>query len=207
MMAAVDRTKYMDAREAKQLRTVTEAGAITDLKAGRLTGVLRWALVDVALQTGLRVSEIAKLTIGDVDLKRGALKVWRHKRKQPAQETLAIAPELVSHLKDYLAWKDTVEGARMPQDALYSGKRGPLTSSGLQRIWKRAIEAAGLPEELSIHSARHTVAVHLLKKTSNLRLVQKQLGHSSPATTANLYADVSFEDMQDGMAGLYGGGE
>ncbi len=206
-MAAVDRTKYMDARETKQLRTVTEAQAIMDLKDGRLTGVLRWALVDVALQTGLRVSEIAKLTIGDVDLKRGALKVWRHKRKQPSQETLAIAPELVSHLKDYLAWKDTVEGARMPQDALFGGKRGPLTSSGLQRIWHRAIEAAGLPKELSIHSARHTVAVHLLRKTSNLRQVQKQLGHASPATTANMYADVSFEDMQDGMAGLYGGGE
>ena len=36
-----------------------------------------------------------------------------------------------------------------------------------------------------------------------LRQVQKQLGHSSPATTANMYADISFEDMQDGLNGLY----
>jgi site-specific recombinase XerC len=44
---------------------------------------------------------------------------------------------------------------------------------------------------------------HLLKKTGNLRQVQKQLGHSSPAVTANIYADVSFEDMREGVNGLY----
>ena len=65
------------------------------------------------------------------------------------------------------------------------------------------IKFAGLPKELSIHSARHTIAVHLLKKAGNLRQVQKQLGHASPATTANMYADISFEDMQNGVTGLY----
>lgn len=44
---------------------------------------------------------------------------------------------------------------------------------------------------------------HLLKKTGNLRQVQKQLGHASPATTANMYADISFEDMRNGITGLY----
>jgi len=70
-------------------------------------------------------------------------------------------------------------------------------------VWKTAVKRAGLPKELSIHSARHTLAVHLLRKTGNLRQVQKQLGHASPATTANLYADVSFEDMQAGVTGVY----
>ncbi|MFC1652097.1 hypothetical protein ACFL3F_00105 [Planctomycetota bacterium] len=42
-----------------------------------------------------------------------------------------------------------------------------------------------------------------MRKTGNLQQVQKQLGHSSPATTANMYADISFEDMQDGVNGLY----
>ncbi|MHC4329257.1 MAG: tyrosine-type recombinase/integrase, partial [Planctomycetota bacterium] len=86
---------------------------------------------------------------------------------------------------------------------LFVGSRGPLSAQGLQRIWKRSIQLAGLPEELSIHSARHTIAVQLLKKTGNLRQVQKQLGHASPATTANMYADISVEDMQKGLNGLY----
>ena len=47
------------------------------------------------------------------------------------------------------------------------------------------------------------MAVHLMRKTGNLRMVQKQLGHCNPTTTANMYADVTFEDMRDGVDGLY----
>jgi integrase len=195
----IDRTKYMDKDEVKQLRTVTEAKAIVDLKAGRIAGVRAWMLIDLALSTGLRVSEIAALKIKDVDLKRGCLSVTRLKRKKKVKESLALGKDLAQHLKDYIAWTDRKSGA------LFVGSRGTLTAQGLQRIWKRSIRLAGLPKELSIHSARHTIAVHLLRKTSNLRQVQKQLGHASPATTANMYADISFEDMQNGVTGLYEG--
>jgi len=203
MMTPVDREKYMDADEVNRLITVTEARAIVDLKAGRVSGVLAWMVIDTALSTGLRVSEMARLTVGDVDLKRNALKVWRHKRKPHRRETMAISPEYTAHLKEFIEWKKLVGQTTGKAAPLFVGKRGPLTEYGLQQIWKRAVELTGLPKELSIHSARHTVAVHLLKKTGNLRQVQKQLGHASPATTANMYADVTFDDMREGMARLY----
>ena len=193
----IDREKYMDAQEVKQLRTVTEAKAIVDLKKGRVKGPIMWMLVDLALSTGLRVSELAALKIEDIDFKRGAMKVIRRKRKKKYAETLAIGKEIVKHLKEY------IKGTGRTKGKLFIGQRGPLSSQGLQQIWKVAIKQAGLPKELSIHSARHTIAVHLLKKTGNLRQVQKQLGHASPAVTANMYADVSFEDMQNGVTGLY----
>lgn len=212
-MAAVDRTKYMSVDEVKQLRTVTEARAIVDLKAGRVNGILGWMVLDIALSTGLRVSEIAKLHVENIDLKRGSLAVYRSKKRKPVRETLAIGKELVDHLRDYLTWRScriaAMDGAfhkglTDAKGALFIGCRGPLTAQGLQRVWKAAIKRAGLPIELSIHSARHTLAVHLLRKTGNLRQVQKQLGHSSPTITAAMYADVTFEDMQDGLSGLYG---
>ena len=208
----MDRTKYMSTEEVKQLRTVAEARAIVDLKAGRVNGALGWMVVDIALSTGLRVSEIGKLNVEDIDLKRGSLTVLRSKKRKPVRETLAIGKELVDHLRDYLTWRscriaDMEGGIRKglteTKGALFIGCRGPLTAQGLQRVWKAAIKRAGLPAELSIHSARHTLAVHLLKKTGNLRQVQKQLGHSSPTITAAMYADVTFEDMQDGLSGLY----
>jgi integrase len=152
-------------------------------------------LIDLALSTGLRVSEMAALTIKDIDLKRGAISVTRLKRKKNKRETLAVNKELTEHLKQHIGGRKA--------GRLFEGKRGSLTAQGLQRIWKAAVKHAGLPKELSIHCARHTIAVHLLKKTGNLRLVQKQLGHASPATTANMYADISFEDMQEGLNGLY----
>ena len=105
--------------------------------------------------------------------------------------------------QQFIEWKKVVDQPVKPGSALFVGGRGKLTAQGLQRIWKAAVKRAGLPKEITIHCARHTIAVHLLKKTGNLRQVQKQLGHSSPATTANMYADISFEDMQNGLNGLY----
>ena len=82
---AVDRTKYLDDREVNVLRTVTEAHAITDLQAGRYRGVLAWAVVDVALQTGLRASELVRLIVGDFDPKASGAS------RLAAQETPAWA--------------------------------------------------------------------------------------------------------------------
>ena len=189
--------------EVKKLRTVIKAESIVDLKEGRVLGVIAWAVVDVALQTGLRVSELAALKIGDVDFQRGCMTVTRLKRRKPFTETMAISNELCAHLREFIEWKGHVGQSVDNDAALFVGKRGPLTSRGLQQMWKACVKRAGLPSRYSIHSGRHSLAVHLLRKTKNLRLVQKALGHQSPITTANMYADVSFEDMQEGMNGLY----
>ena len=207
-MMTIDRTKYMSIDEIKALRTVAEAWSITDLRKGRKQGVLAWMVVDMALSTGLRVAEMASIDIKDIDLKRGMISVVRLKRKRKKdetqqqydkrnRETLALGKELTAHLKEYIEFTEQTTGK------LFAGQRGDLSAQGLQRVFKSAVKRANLPESLSIHSARHSIAVHLLKKTGNLRMVQKQLGHASPATTANMYADISFEDMQDGVSGLY----
>jgi len=161
-------------------------------------------LVDLALNTGLRVSEILRLKLSDVDLKRGSLSIIRSKKKRKKVEILAISKELVKHLKQYFALM-TVDKRLVDEEngKLFIGKRGPITTQGLQVMWKAAVKRAGLPRSITIHCARHTLAVHLLKKTKNLRLVQKQLGHASPVITAALYADVSFEDMQESLDKLY----
>jgi len=107
MMTPIDRTKYMDEDEARRLR-----------------GPLVWAVVNVAMLTGLRVSEMVRLTLGNLDLKRGAVRVWRHKRKPRKQETLAIPPELVEHLSSTLA----VFGGRRWIENYWRKKRTPADS-------------------------------------------------------------------------------
>lgn len=186
----VDRSKCMSTDEVQQLRAETETRAIIDLKAGRVGGVNAWAVIDLTLSTGLRVSEISALTIEDIDLNRNLLSVTRKKRRTKCKESLAINGELAQHLRDYIAWTSREQGP------LFVGSRGPLSAQGLQRIWKAAIKRACLHKTISIHSARHTIAIDLLKKTGNLKQVQRQLGHVSPSTTANMYADISFEDVQ-----------
>lgn len=199
----MERTKYLNTDEVKRLRTLTKAKAIEDKDAKRVTGVLAWMVVDTALSTGLRVSELAALKVEDIDFERSLIHVNRLKRKKPYREQLAVADEFLNHLKEYLRRCRNGKRQRRKRGRLFIGKRGPLTAQGLQWIWKAAVKRAGLPAKLTIHSARHTVAVHLLRKTRNLKQVQKQLGHKSIESTANMYADIPFEDMRDGMTGLY----
>ena len=77
-----------------------------------------------------------------------------------------------------------------------------MSPSGLQQVLKLWAAKAGLPTRYSIHCLRHTYATRLHKASGyNLRLVQKQLGHSSVSTT-QVYADVLSEDVEKALASL-----
>ena len=182
----MNRTKYMDTAETQAL-----------IAKAKESGPMVWLVVDMALQTGLRVSELVKIQIEDIDFKRGLVMVERNKKKKKAPEPLPIANSLFQHIRQVLKQEKRHAGP------LFVGQRGALTIRGLQQIWDTAIRRAGLPKGLSIHCARHTLATHMMSKTSNLRLVQHQLGHSSPATTANMYASVLFEDHKNALNELF----
>lgn len=191
----MDPTKYLSPDEVTQLRTVIEARAIVDKGRGRCRGPLAWMVVDLALSTGLRVSELAAIRIEDIDLSRHLIQVLRLKRKKPARESLSPGLDLLEHLRQYIG--ERKEGK------LLIGERGPLTATGLQHIWKRAVKDARLTRLLPIRCARHTLATHLLRKTHDLKLVQRYLGHTDISSTA-IYADVMPEDMRAALNQLYG---
>jgi len=205
----VDRRQYLSPEEATSLTEATRQRASNGLPQTRL----EWLLVDMALQTGLRVSELARLTVGDVDLRCEALRVIRSKKTYPKghprhgqprlePEWLPISPSLTSHLRAHLAWLSTT----VPQTSLWPGARGPWGRRGLQQAWERCCARVGLDSH--IHQARHTLGVELLKAAPNpsqsLMLVQRQLGHSRPETTARFYADVPWGDRQAALRALFG---
>lgn len=71
-----------------------------------------------------------------------------------------------------------------------------MSRSAIQKVVKKWMKEAGLPSHFSVHSLRHTYATRLYKASNhNLRLVQKQLGHSSVQTT-QVYADVTDTDVE-----------
>jgi len=201
----IDRKKYMDASEVAQLTRLTQQWSAADMLYGRLQGPLVWMVVDLALSTGLRASELARIKLADIDWDRSCLTVVRSKkRKQPEPESLMISSKLKAHLQEY------IERQRRSCDhaELLVGKRGALTPQGIEVAWKRAVVQAGLTKpdgthRYSVHCARHTMAVLLYKETKSLRHVQKQLGHTDPRITANMYADISDEDMKAALELLY----
>lgn len=205
--------KIMDLDEITRLRDVLRGRAGEDLAKGRRTGIVRWAIVDVALTAGLRVSEIAALRIGDLRLTgRTPQLVVRHgkgdkKRSIPLSGPLS---ELRKHLAEFVDWKSHAKeptGREAPLFASrYRGQWQHYTPDALKYQFKQALKDAGIaPERYSIHCARHTAFTYLYKRTRNLRLVQDIAGHSSPGVTAH-YARIvnGWEALEEsGQEGLY----
>ena len=193
----ITRDKFMSPGEVRTLLTTCESRAIVDIAKGRQTWVKRHMLVHLAVHSGLRVSEIAALKVGDLHINGKATCLIVQHGKGDRRREVYLDKDLVRHLKEYIKTKESAWGEPVDEAApLFLGQKGQhYTTTALQLSFKKAIREAGLPERYSIHSSRHTYATILLSKTNNLRFVQKQLGHASLNMTS-LYADVLPEANQ-----------
>jgi len=79
-----------------------------------------------------------------------------------------------------------------------SERFGAMSRSAIHRIWKAALEAAVLPTRWGVHATRHSYAVEVYRKTRDLRLTQRLLGHSSPVVTT-VYANLLDDDVRRGV--------
>ena len=162
-----------------------------------------WLVIDLALSTGLRVSEIANLRCGDIWADDGRASLIVRNGKNGKQRLVRFGNGFKEHLKKYLDWKKNNGQDCGPESPLIlsSNTMGQMTTRALQKVFERNAQRVGI-ESHSIHSLRHTYATFLLRASGNLRLVQKQLGHSS-ITTTEVYADVLNPDLDRALAKLY----
>jgi integrase/recombinase XerD len=201
----LDRTKYMTAVEVTELRRTIESKAKEDLEHGRTTWPRFWMALDLALGAGLRVSEIATLRVGNLYLNNGEPRL-RVTGKGGKERDVFISVNLMKHLSDYLLWKRLMAEPLDPDAfVLVSSHRKPYSTRTLQYAFKVCLRVAELPSYYSIHACRHSYGTLLYRNTKNLRLVQKQLGHSS-ITTSTVYADVTAEEAVAAANGLFEGG-
>ena len=188
----ITRDKFMDEEERGKLLKFCKEKAKLDLMQGRITWPIRYMLVNLALYSGLRVSEIAELKIKDLyldDVDDPYLNVRCGKGGK--SRDVYLDTELVKELKKYISYKK--KSLKEPVDSespLFAGRDGKhSTTTTLKISFKKAIRDSGLKSDYSIHSARHTYCTHLYHKTQDLRFAQKQLGHSNINMTS-LYADI-----------------
>ena len=151
------------------------------------------------------MAEIAQLNCGDVyiDEKSGSLIV--QKGKGGKKRIVQFNSRFRHHYQQYINWKQTNAESVKPNEPLLRSSHtgGHMTVRALEKAFKRTAARAGLPEHYSIHCCRHTFACHLYKASGyNLRLVQKQLGHSRSRTT-EVYADVMDPDITKSLEKLY----
>jgi site-specific recombinase XerD len=135
------------------------------------------ALLMTAYAAGLRVSEVTRLCVADIDSARMVIRV-RHGKGQKDRYVM-LSPRLLEVLRAY--WK-----AVRPGDFLFPGAAPdrPLTTGSVRTVCSRARRAAGLEKHVTAHTLRHSFATHLLESGTDLRTIQVLLGHHSFSTTA-----------------------
>jgi len=145
------------------------------------------ALLETAYATGMRVSEVVRLRLADIDSERMAIRVEQGKGHK--DRYVMLSPSLLSTLREY--WRAT-----KPRVFLFPGMGGkkPLDVSVAQRIFGQAKQRARIDKRVSFHSLRHSFATHLLEDGANMRTIQVLLGHRSLETTQR-YAHVSEDSL------------
>ena len=189
--------KYLTQEETKRLRKTCHEAAIIAKSRGIQAPVRDALIIELALGSGLRVSEMANLKIEDLYLKRGQGSLHVKNGKGGKERVVDIGSNLKKQILEFLAYRN------MNSTYLFPSERGDYMSrSGIQQVFKKWAKKSGLPPHYSIHSLRHTYATNLYKASGyNLRLVQKQLGHSSPSIT-QVYADVMNSDVEEALKNL-----
>jgi integrase/recombinase XerD len=150
------------------------------------------ALLTLCYAGGLRVSELLRLRLGDVDFERGVVAAFGKGRKRRLVPLAAIA---LQHLEAYLA--SLRKRDQLGEEGLLFPSRGgkPYTRQMFWKLVKRTALAAGIPEHVHPHRLRHSFATHLLAGGADLRTVQTLLGHSDIATT-EIYTLVTGEHLE-----------
>jgi integrase/recombinase XerC len=158
-------------------------------------GLRNRAIVEILYSTGVRVSELAGLGLGDVDARSGIVRV---RGKGGKERLVPIGEKALDALSAYRHALDDAHGIGPRGDGpVFLNKNlGRLSVRSIARVIEKMARACGLPIPVSPHALRHSYATHLLDGGADLRAVQELLGHSSLSTTQR-YTHVSIDRLME----------
>jgi site-specific recombinase XerD len=145
-------------------------------------------LIRTAYACGLRISEVVRLRVADIDSPRGVLLIRQGKGQK--DRLVPLSPALLDELRRYW-WR------YRPVDWLFPGRKrgGHLNVTALQRRFARIVRPLGFRKPVSMHTLRHSYATHLLEAGVDVVTLQRLLGHRDLSTTAR-YLHVSTQHLQ-----------
>lgn len=199
----IDERKYLDEDEVRQLRQTCQRFKSLGLSKGKISPIRDWFLVELGLNAGLRVSEMACLQHKDIFIdgtKSSIVVIGKGNKKR----IIWINPQFKNECCDYIKIKSRL-GYNVDGDSFLLNNRigTQISKRALQKSFKRLLRLANLPPYYSCHCLRHTYSTFLLKASNNnYRFAQKQLGHSSIRTT-QVYAGILESEGRKALERLY----
>jgi integrase/recombinase XerD len=174
-------------KRAKVLPNVLSKSEVKSVLVA-LINIKHKAMLGLIYSCGLRCGELIRLTMKDVDTKRGLLIVRQAKGRKDRIVPLSLKTQEL--LSAYTALNPT-------KNYLFEGQKEgePYDVRSLQNVLKQAVQKAGIEKPITLHWLRHSYATHLLEDGTDLRYIQEILGHSSSRTT-EIYTHVSNHSIQ-----------
>jgi len=159
------------------------------------TAVLLELVVSLLFSTGLRISELAAVRIGDLDRKEGVIQVRGKGNRE--RRVYIISAALRRLLERYLVMHQQIT---KNSDALFVTAHGsPASTQYLRRRLIRSAERAGVSRRITPHMLRHAAATHLIEAGVDISFVQKLLGHASISTT-QIYTHISDDRLKERLS-------
>ncbi len=157
-------------------------------------GARNLAILELFYSTGIRLSELVSLNIGDLNFSRMLIKVFG----KGSKERIVPFSEIVKNkIKNYLNIRKEEYSDLNYEDPLFISKRkSRISRQMVQHMIKKALEKVSEQEHLSPHVLRHSFASHLLDNGADLKAVKDLLGHSSLSTT-QLYTHIRIGKMKE----------
>ena len=154
----------------------------TAYKSGSNEGQRDAVIMELLYATGLRVGELVSLDLQDVDLPESYIRCMG---KGSKERIVHLYPKALEELRRYLkSARIALLGHRRTEPSLFVNHRGErLTRQWVWTILKTYARKAGIEQNITPHTLRHSFATHLLQNGASLRHVQELLGHSSISTT------------------------
>lgn len=165
-----------------QIKTLLEQPLLQEKRYARERSIL-----ELLYSCGLRVSEIVNLTINDINLEEGFIRV---RGKGNKERIVPLGSKAMSALREYLIQRKDVREKRL----FLNNRNKGLTRQSVWLMVKQFANNVGL--DISPHTLRHSFATHLLNNGADLRIVQELLGHSSISTT-QIYTHVSTKRLRE----------
>ena len=192
----LDDRRYLRDDAYRRLRRHVADERALGLATGRKVAVRNALVIETLLGTGLRRAELAALQVRDLRLARGQREVIVRHGKGDERRVVHISTDLAGLLREWLDFRARAGWSAEETAPVFPSTRtgAHIDLSAINRIWNASMAAAGLHRHRGTgpHVSRHTRASRMYAATKDLRLVQDELGHADPSTTA-IYAHVSTE--------------
>jgi len=173
-------------KEYKLPDVLSQQEVIRILSAGK--NFKHRALLFLIYSAGLRVGEVVRLSLSDIDRERKLIHVRQGKGRNDRYTILSDAAwrELSRYIEEY-----------RPEVWLFPGQNPDthINERTVQKVFENVCTSAGINKDVSVHALRHSFATHLLEGGTDLRYIQELLGHKSSKTT-EIYTHVSERDIR-----------